>query len=236
MTTRRLVKGLYMAILAIGLAGNGVGCDVIDKLKGGKKEEPAKKAKDKDEEEEADDEEDDGKKKSASAEPSATASAAPSASASAEPSAEPSASADASAEPPAEDEVTRYPDEQPASGSYYTKKGFTVYKAADEKSKELGKLGTGTLITLEASRGNWLLVKWPSGIGELSLGWIQVIQKQTTILETQDKPDATLKPPPPPPTVVPDAGNPTIPDAGKIPPKTDAGGRPPIKLIPRPHK
>jgi hypothetical protein len=230
MSTRTVGKILYTFLLALGLAGSAGGCDMIKKLTGDKSSDTKR---DRDDDDDEDDDDDDDKKKSSSAEPSATASAAPSATASAEASAsasaEPSASAEASADvPPDEDEVIRYTDEQVASGDYYTKKNFSVYQAADTTSKELGKVATGTLIELVAAHGgNWLLVKWPSGIGELSLGWMQIEQRQTTIQETQDKPDGSVKVPP----TRPDAG-----DTRRPPVRLPDAGRLPIKRPTVPHR
>lgn len=244
MTTKTLGRLLITIALAGGLVSTTAGCDAINKLKGGKKDDSSKKSSD-------DDDDDDSKKKkkkksgddddddetpsasaSASAAPAPSASAAPEASASATPSATP---------PPATDDVKHYPEEIPASGTFVTKKSFTVYDAADLNSKELGHLAPGTLINLKATYSNWMLVEWPSGIGELSPGWIPVKVHDTTIQETKEKIDAGKPVDAGAPTVdagkpVVDAGTPPPVDAGK-PVPVDAGkGRVPVLHVPAPKK
>ena len=178
MTTRTLGRLFMLFALSGGIVGLSSGCDALDKLKGNKddsskKEKKSKKDKDDDEEEE----DDDKGSSSAASTSGATSSAASGA----------SSSSGGATNP---DDVKRYPEETPASGTFVTKKAFTVYQAADTSSKELGHLGPGTLINLKATFSNWMLVEWPSGVGELSLGWLQVQVRDTTIQQTQAPVDA----------------------------------------------
>lgn len=103
-----------------------------------------------------------------------------------------------------DDEVKTYPNQIPASGTYVLLKSFSVYQAADIESKKLGGVGRGTIVTLKATLGEWLLVKWPSGPGEMKPGWIKVRTSQTNYIKPSTEP--------------PDAGTPVV-DAGKPEPK-----------------
>jgi hypothetical protein len=114
--------------------------------------------------------------------------------------------------------VKTYPNQIPASGMYKLLRDFFVYEEADTTSKRLGGVGRGSLIYLKATLGQWLLIEWPSGIGEMSPGWIQ-------LKTTANRPDPSMaeevKEPP-------DAG--VIKDAGVVvkdaaAPVTKDGGR-----------
>jgi hypothetical protein len=218
-------RTLLSLMLGVGLVMTTANCEMIEKLKGGTGDEPKKEKKDKKKDDDESEESEESEEE-ASAKPSAEPSAAPTATETA--SAAPSADA-----PPAEDEVTRYPDEVPGGGTYRLLKNFVVYKAADVTSKELGRVAQGTLVNLKSTHANWMLVEWPSGIGELSLGWIEAKRFDPSVKETSDKIDASVKDAANDATVKTDAS--TTPDAGV---KTDAGvkadgGRRPIGKIPR---
>lgn len=71
-------------------------------------------------------------------------------------------------------EVASYPTQTPAGGTVRLLRSFQVYQAADPASKLLGGLAAGTLVDLKASFSNWMLIMWPSGVGQLSPGWIQL--------------------------------------------------------------
>jgi len=79
----------------------------------------------------------------------------------------------ASAEAPA-DEVASYPNEVAQGGTVKLLQSFTVYKAADRSSPVLSRLGVGTLVNLKSSYANWMKIEWPSGVGQLSPGWIEL--------------------------------------------------------------
>jgi hypothetical protein len=75
-------------------------------------------------------------------------------------------------------DVTRYPGKEvPQGGTVRLLKGFTVRQAADHTSKELSKVGAGTLVDLKVSYGQWFLIMYPSGPGQLSPGWIELVSK-----------------------------------------------------------
>lgn len=71
-------------------------------------------------------------------------------------------------------EVASYPTQIPFGGTVRLLRSFQVYQAADPASKQLGGLAAGTLVDLKASFSNWMLIMWPSGVGQLSPGWIQL--------------------------------------------------------------
>lgn len=204
----KLAKKLLCVAIIAGFGFGGSGCELIDKLKGDKaetsdsKKDKKKKKKSSDDETEETEEEDD---KTSTTSASSSASSADS----------------SSATGVSEDDVVTYPDQVPQSGSYVLRKSFVVYRAADLNSKELGRLAQNTIINLKATYSNWMLVEWPSGIGELSPGWIQVRMHDPNLQETKDPPDAGTKPPDATIDAAPvDAGRPTLPDAGI---KIDAG-------------
>lgn len=130
--------------------------------------------------------------------------------ATAEPSAAPSA---------APGEVASYPGMTPESGrTVRLLQPFVVHQAAENSSPTLSKLGVGTLVNLKGSYSNWMLIEWPSGVGQLSPGWIELRSNDNRVQQ-----------------VVADAGT-TVADAGAV---VDAGaaedaGRPRIR-IPRPR-
>ncbi|MCC6557300.1 MAG: hypothetical protein IT372_30485 [Polyangiaceae bacterium] len=62
----------------------------------------------------------------------------------------------------------------PQGGTKRILQNFTVYQSPDPASKKLTGLATGTLINLKGSCGNWMLIEWPSGVGQLSPGWIEL--------------------------------------------------------------
>lgn len=126
--------------------------------------------------------------------------------------------------------VKTYPNQMSAGGTYRLLKDFFVYDEADTNSKRIGGVGRGTIITLRASLGQWLLIDWPSGPGEMSPGWIQVAMRgnspdPTLAEQTDEKPDAG---------VAVDAGvDAGVVDAGVVdagPTKTDGGKRPVLRI------
>ncbi|MBK7583519.1 MAG: hypothetical protein IPI67_25420 [Myxococcales bacterium] len=155
----------------------------------------------------------------------------------------------ASAEPPKEEKkddkaVTRYGDkEKDESGTVRVIfANAKVYKEADDTTSHISTLSTGTLVNRKARYGNWMLVDWPSGVGELSPGWIVSKQLDDKILKidlekvkNQDAgvvmvadaaavavPDAAA-------VAVPDAAAVVVPDAA-APPVADAGKGGRLKL------
>lgn len=156
----------------------------------------------------------------------------------------------ASAEPPAQDaattnkkDVTRYGDkEKDESGTVKVKTAMVkVYREADESTDFIATLGVGTMVNRKARYGNWMLVDWPSGPGELSPGWVmtkylddKILTVDLNQLKNQDAgvqindaavavvetPDAAAA------TGTPDATAAVVEDAGAAPATTDAGAAP----------
>lgn len=94
----------------------------------------------------------------------------------------------------------------------------------------LTRLAPGTLINLKGSHGNWMLIEWPSGVGQLSPGWIELRANDSRVAEATPAPTTTT-------TAVVDAGTAPVDagtepvDAGTAP--SDAGVRGTIRIIPR---
>jgi hypothetical protein len=103
---------------------------------------------------------------------------------SAQPAPEPTPAASASAEP-AKDEVKRYGDkEQDESGTVRVIfANAKVFNEADDSTPHISTLSLGTLVNRKARYGNWMLVDWPSGPGELSPGWIMTKYLDIKILK-----------------------------------------------------
>lgn len=79
-----------------------------------------------------------------------------------------------SAAPAPADTVKRYGDkETEAKGTVrVTVANAKVYNEADATTDYTTTLAKGTYVNKKATYGNWLLVDYPSGVGELSPGWI----------------------------------------------------------------
>lgn len=158
------------------------------------------------------------------------------------PAPEPTAAAtDAAAEAAEEkkDEVKRYGDkEQDESGTVrVTFQHSKIFKEADETTSHIATLSTGTLVNRKARYGNWMLIDYPSGVGELSPGWIlgkylsgTVLKIDLNVVKNQDAGvvvvvdagttpvvDAGTTTVDAGTTAKPDAGATTTPDAGRIP-------------------
>lgn len=120
--------------------------------------------------------------------------------------------------------VATYPDMVPQSGTKQLLQPFTVYQAPDTAAAVLTRVSTGQWINLKGSRGNWMLIEWPSGVGQMSPGWIEVRSASDSRF-SQGQPVNPV-PTTPPPLVV-DAGAaappPTPPPVATVPPKP--GGR-----------
>jgi hypothetical protein len=116
---------------------------------------------------------------------SATLAEAPAASASAPtPQATADAAQDAGAEAGQDAGVKRYEeDEQPQSGTVkVVVASLPVYPEADATSEELATVPRGTLVNLKARYSDYYLIAYPTGPGELGLGWIeQKINNQAPI-------------------------------------------------------
>jgi hypothetical protein len=97
---------------------------------------------------------------------------------------------------PAAGEVASYPGQVQQGGTVKLLQPFTVHQAADVNSPTLTHVGVGQWINLKASYSNWMLIEWPSGVGQMSPGWIEL----RGISDPRVQASAT---PPPTATVVP---------------------------------
>jgi hypothetical protein len=97
---------------------------------------------------------------------------------------------------PAAGEVASYPGQVQQGGTVRLLQPFTVHQAADINSPTLTHVGVGQWINLKASYSNWMLIEWPSGVGQMSPGWIEL----RGISDPRVQVSAT---PPPTATVVP---------------------------------
>lgn len=76
---------------------------------------------------------------------------------------------------PGPGEVQRYADEvQIGHATVELLQQFHVHQAADLNSPTLTTVGRGTLINVMATHSNWMLIEYPSGVGVMSPGWIDL--------------------------------------------------------------
>jgi hypothetical protein len=122
---------------------------------------------------------------------------------------------------PAAGEVASYPTQvNMGSTTRQTLQAFTVKQAADNTSATIGRVSVGTWINIKASYSNWFLIEFPTGVGQLSPGWIEL---RGGVSDPRLNQNTT-----PTPQVV-DAGTPPkVVDAGTPPPVVDAGTPPPV--------
>ena len=138
---------------------------------------------------------------------------------------------------PAAGEVASYPTQvNMGSTTRQTLQAFTVKQAADNTSATIGRVSVGTWINIKASYSNWFLIEFPTGVGQLSPGWIELrggVSDPRLNQNTTPAPTPTVVPP----TVV-DAGAPApVVDAGALAPVADAGAvRPRPGIIIKPRK
>ncbi len=141
---------------------------------------------------------------------------------------------------PAAGEVASYPTQvNMGSTTRQTLQQFTVKQAADSTSATIGHVSVGTWINIKASYSNWFLIEFPTGVGQLSPGWIELrggVSDPRLNQNATPKPTVTAPATVVPPVVV-DAGTPpVVVDAGAPPPVADAGTirtRPGIVIKPR---
>jgi hypothetical protein len=114
-------------------------------------------------------------------------------------------------------EVASYPTQvNMGSTTKQTLQSFTVKQAADNNSATIGHVSVGTWINIKASYSNWYLIEFPTGVGQLSPGWIELrggvndprLNQNTTPTPTTTTTTTTTVPP------VVDAGAPPVVDAG----------------------
>jgi hypothetical protein len=71
--------------------------------------------------------------------------------------------------------VASYPDEVSlGTVTVEVVKDFAVHQAADLSSPILTHVGGGEYINLKATHSNWMKIEYPSGVGQLSPGWIDM--------------------------------------------------------------
>ena len=51
---------------------------------------------------------------------------------------------------------------------------FNVYRGADLQAEKLGSVAEGTYVDVMSTYQNWILVNYPSGVGQLSPGWAPI--------------------------------------------------------------
>ena len=108
----------------------------------------------------------------------------------------PVASAAPTAEPPKEekkeepktekkDEVKRYGSKELTGGGTVRVKSHhaKVYNEADESTDHVATLNRGTLVNRKARYGNFLLVDYPTGPGELGPGWVRTRHLESVVLK-----------------------------------------------------
>lgn len=142
---------------------------------------------------------------------------------------------DAAVAPTPTPTVMMYTDMTPQSGSRPITQAYTVYQGADVGSPVLGKVVPGQTVNLKASRGTWMLVDWPSAMGQSSPGWIDMrtaAPAQTAVHTDAGVTDAAA--PPVDAAAHVDAAAPPPPVVDAAAPASDAGIRPGGIL--RPHR
>jgi hypothetical protein len=129
---------------------------------------------------------------------------------------------------PAPGDVTSYPGQvNMGSITRQTLQSFTVKQSADNNSATIGHVSVGTWINIKASYSNWFLIEFPTGVGQLSPGWIELRGGVS---------DPRLGTSPAPTTTATTTAPPVVVDAGAPPPPAvDAGTRvrPGIVIKPR---
>ncbi|MFO0758573.1 MAG: hypothetical protein U0359_18920 [Byssovorax sp.] len=106
---------------------------------------------------------------------------------------------------PANGEVASYPGQVQQGGTVRLLQPFTVHQAADINSPVLSHVGVGQWINLKASYSNWMLIEWPSGVGQMSPGWIELRGISDPRVQVTAAPTVTA----PPVVTLPVTANPT---------------------------
>ena len=141
-------------------------------------------------------------------------------------------------EEPKKETVKRYPDKEiNDSGTVRVLiNNLRVYNEADDTTDHVATLNKGTLVNRKARMGNWLLIDYPTGVAELSPGWVRAtanyykvekdikaedVAKQdaaaAVVVEKKDASAAATTPDAAAPATAPDSAAPPAADAGKKP-------------------
>jgi hypothetical protein len=103
-------------------------------------------------------------------------------------------------------DVKRYADqEQSSSGTVKVgQQGASVYNQTDERTAAVASLNSGIYVNRLAKMGDWLLVEFPSGVGQLSPGWVKSSNLDSKVQSVSKDKVASQAPAKKPPTT--DAG------------------------------
>lgn len=89
-------------------------------------------------------------------------------------------------------EAKRYDDEKEEEGTVRVKaEEMKIYQEADTESEVLEELDRGMLVNRLARRGDFILIEYPSGPGELSPGWVE--EKDISTLVEKVDPETVKK-------------------------------------------
>jgi hypothetical protein len=152
-----MIKSLAMLLaLILALGGTVVGttgCDALGIGKDSSKDDDGKKKKKKDDDEDDDEEADDKKKAEEKPEEPTT--------------------------PASNGNIKDCPGQTKLSGTRRVLRPLSVYEATDTSSTRITGLAPGTLVNLKFQCGNWIMVDYPSGVGQMSPGWVNVAVRST---------------------------------------------------------
>jgi hypothetical protein len=71
--------------------------------------------------------------------------------------------------------VASYPDEVPlGTVTVEVLQEFAVHQAADLNSPVIAHVGHGEYINAKATHSSWMRIEYPSGVGQLSPGWVDL--------------------------------------------------------------
>lgn len=138
-------------------------------------------------------------------------------------------------------EVASYPEQVTQSGTVKLTQYLKVHQAADPNSTLLTRLGPGTVVEKKASYGDWMLINWPSGVGQLSPGWTQATYLAPVVVDAgvPPAPDGGFQPDAGPlvdagrPSIIPPPTRPTVRPTTEPPPAGTTQKRPTFKVAPK---
>ncbi len=87
----------------------------------------------------------------------------------------PPAASHAAPAPAPSSSIASYPDEVPlGTVTVELLQEFTVHQAADLTSPVVAHVGHGEYVNAKATHANWMRIEYPSGVGQLSPGWVDL--------------------------------------------------------------